>query len=263
MLEALIVGQRDPKVLAELAKGQMRAQARRPGAGVDRPLRRPPRGTGPDAPGPDRRPRRPTRPADQPYRGADRRHPRRPARPDQSGLSHALGGAAPPTRALTPKRRRSSPRPIAWMRSPASAARPPRSSSPRSGWTWASSPPRRSWCRGPGCPRRTIQSGPPAAPAPPARATLPQGRTRRSRRRGRQDQHLPLGERSRRLVKRRGKGKALVAVARSILVIVWHLLADPPHGSTTLARTSPTAPTPIARPATTSASCKRSGSPSL
>jgi transposase len=36
-----------------------------------------------------------------------------------------------------------------------------------------------------------------------------------------------LGERYRRLVKRRGKLKALVAIARSILVIVWHLLADP------------------------------------
>lgn len=36
-----------------------------------------------------------------------------------------------------------------------------------------------------------------------------------------------LGERYRRLVKRRGKLRALVAVARSILVIVWHLLADP------------------------------------
>ena len=36
-----------------------------------------------------------------------------------------------------------------------------------------------------------------------------------------------LGERYRRLVKRRGKLKALVAVARSILVIVWHLLANP------------------------------------
>jgi transposase len=36
-----------------------------------------------------------------------------------------------------------------------------------------------------------------------------------------------LGERYRRIVKRRGKLKALVAVARSILVIVWHLLADP------------------------------------
>ena len=36
-----------------------------------------------------------------------------------------------------------------------------------------------------------------------------------------------LGERYRRLVKRRGKLKALVAVARSILVVVWHLLSDP------------------------------------
>ena len=36
-----------------------------------------------------------------------------------------------------------------------------------------------------------------------------------------------LSERYRRIVKRRGKLKALVAVARTILVIIWHLLADP------------------------------------
>ena len=36
-----------------------------------------------------------------------------------------------------------------------------------------------------------------------------------------------LGERYRRIARRRGKLKALVAVARSILVIIWHLLADP------------------------------------
>jgi transposase len=36
-----------------------------------------------------------------------------------------------------------------------------------------------------------------------------------------------LGQRYRRLVKRCGKLKALVAVARSILVIIWHLLSDP------------------------------------
>jgi transposase len=36
-----------------------------------------------------------------------------------------------------------------------------------------------------------------------------------------------LGAHYRRLVKRRGKLKALVGVARSILIIVWHLLADP------------------------------------
>ena len=41
------------------------------------------------------------------------------------------------------------------------------------------------------------------------------------------DTNTFLGERYRRLVKRRGKLKALVGVARSILVIVWHLLADP------------------------------------
>jgi transposase len=36
-----------------------------------------------------------------------------------------------------------------------------------------------------------------------------------------------LSERYRRIARRRGKAKAQVAVARSILVIIWHLLADP------------------------------------
>ena len=36
-----------------------------------------------------------------------------------------------------------------------------------------------------------------------------------------------LGERYRRLVRRRGRQRALVAVSRSILVVVWHLLNDP------------------------------------
>jgi transposase len=36
-----------------------------------------------------------------------------------------------------------------------------------------------------------------------------------------------LGERYRRIVKRRGKLKALVAVARAILVVIWHPLANP------------------------------------
>jgi transposase len=35
-----------------------------------------------------------------------------------------------------------------------------------------------------------------------------------------------LGQRYRRLARRRGKLKALVAIARTILVIIWHLLAD-------------------------------------
>jgi transposase len=36
-----------------------------------------------------------------------------------------------------------------------------------------------------------------------------------------------LGERYRRIARRRGKRRAIVAVGRSILVIVWHLLSDP------------------------------------
>ncbi|MDZ4269624.1 MAG: IS110 family transposase, partial [Mycobacterium sp.] len=36
-----------------------------------------------------------------------------------------------------------------------------------------------------------------------------------------------LGHRYRRIARRRGNKRALVAVGRSILVIIWHLLADP------------------------------------
>ena len=36
-----------------------------------------------------------------------------------------------------------------------------------------------------------------------------------------------LGERYRRIARRRGSKKAVVAVGRSLLVIIWHLLADP------------------------------------
>ncbi|HZW43042.1 MAG TPA: IS110 family transposase, partial [Dermatophilaceae bacterium] len=36
-----------------------------------------------------------------------------------------------------------------------------------------------------------------------------------------------LGERYRRIARRRGKQKAIVAIGRSILVIVWHLMSDP------------------------------------
>jgi len=39
-----------------------------------------------------------------------------------------------------------------------------------------------------------------------------------------------LGERYRRIARRRGKKKAIVAVGRSILVVVWHLLSNPDTG---------------------------------
>ena len=71
-----------------------------------------------------------------------------------------------------------------------------------------------------------------------------------------------LGERYRRLARRIGKLKALVAVARSILVIIWHLLSDPPPSSANSAPpTTPAAPTPSAKHAATSASSKPSATP--
>jgi len=36
-----------------------------------------------------------------------------------------------------------------------------------------------------------------------------------------------LGERYRRIARRRGKKRAIVAVGRSMLVIIWHVLAEP------------------------------------
>jgi transposase len=50
-----------------------------------------------------------------------------------------------------------------------------------------------------------------------------------------------LGERYRRIARRRGKKKAIVAVGRSILVIVWHLLSDPGARFTGLGPASTTA----------------------
>jgi transposase len=38
---------------------------------------------------------------------------------------------------------------------------------------------------------------------------------------------VAVAQRYRRLARRRGKRKAIVAVARSVLVIIFHLLADP------------------------------------
>ena len=66
-----------------------------------------------------------------------------------------------------------------------------RSSSPRSGWTWASSPPRRTWCRGPDCHPGPSSPAPSTAPAPPARATATSRPRWGGRHRRRQDRHLP------------------------------------------------------------------------
>ncbi len=49
-----------------------------------------------------------------------------------------------------------------------------------------------------------------------------------------------LGERYRRIARRRGKNKAIVAVGRSILIIIWHLLSDPQARFNDLGPTSTT-----------------------
>jgi transposase len=56
-----------------------------------------------------------------------------------------------------------------------------------------------------------------------------------------------LGERYHRIARRRGKAKAQVAVARSILVIIWHLLANPETRYTDLGYGHYQARTDIAR----------------
>jgi transposase len=114
------------------------------------------------------------------------------------------------------------------MRSPGSAGSPPRSSSPSSAPTWAASPPPghlASWAKfAPGVKRSAGKTkgnastghGNPYLARVLGEAAVAAGKT-----------DTFLGERYRRIARRRGAKRAIVAVGRSILVIVWHLLADP------------------------------------
>jgi hypothetical protein len=61
------------------------------------------------------------------------------------------------------------------------------------------------------------------------------------------------GDKYRRIARRRGSKRAIVAVGRSILVIVWHLLSDPmPASRTSDPATTPSASTPGDASTTTS-----------
>jgi transposase len=72
-----------------------------------------------------------------------------------------------------------------------------------------------------------------------------------------------LGERYHRIARRRGKAKAQVAVARSILVIIWHLLSNPEARYTDLGPvTTRLASISAASSATTSDRSRRSASTS-
>jgi hypothetical protein len=72
-----------------------------------------------------------------------------------------------------------------------------------------------------------------------------------------------LGERYRRIARRRGSKRAIVAISRSMLVIIWHLLSDPGACFTDLGSGFyAIASTPSAANAATSASSKPSATPS-
>ena len=114
------------------------------------------------------------------------------------------------------------------MRSPASARSPPRSSSPRSAVEMTRFPTAGHLC--------SWAKFSPGLSAPRPGKTKGNGSTGHGNRylarvlgeaavvAGRTDTFL--GERYRRVTRRRGKKRAIVAVGRSILVIVWHLLSD-------------------------------------
>jgi hypothetical protein len=114
------------------------------------------------------------------------------------------------------------------MRSPASALPLPGPSSPRSGWTCPASPPRRTCARGPASPPGVNQS----AGKNKGRGATGHGNRYLGQALGEAAvaaarTHTFLGERYRRLARRRGGPRATVAVGRSILVIIWHLLSQP------------------------------------
>ena len=123
-------------------------------------------------------------------------------------------------------------------------------------------PPPPYWCPGPGYAPRPGSPGPaPGRQERPGRhlaAQLP----RPGRHRRRPHRHLPRRA-ARPVARRRGKAKAKDAVARSILVIIWHLLASPQPGTPTSATaTTRHASTPTASSATTSGRSRRSASTS-
>ena len=215
MLEALIAGERDPKVLAGLARGRMKAKR----AALIEAL------TGRFDDHHAELTRMLLDQIDQLTKQIGRLHPYR-------GLIAAIPAAqgADADGTTGPRAGRGSDAAVLpaidrWTRSPASVGRAPQAIIAEIGLDMGRLPTAGhlvSWAKL--CPR-TIQSG----------ATSRSGRT------GKGNPYLKgvlgeaaaaaartdtfLGERYRRIVKRRGKLKALVAVARSILVIIWQLLA--------------------------------------
>ena len=219
MIKAMIAGERDPHTLAALARTRMKAKHDDLVEALAGMFDDHHGELAAAAAGPGRLLRRPDRPADRPD------HRRRSPRCPPPGAWTPTG---PPARTPGPARTPPPcPRWPGWPRSPASAPPWPARSSPRPAWTCPASPPPPTWCPGPGC-----APGPASPdPAPAAgkknqgdswlRSHLGQAATSAAR------TTTFLGERYGRIARRRGKAKAQVAVARSILIIIWHLLSDP------------------------------------
>ena len=115
------------------------------------------------------------------------------------------------------------------MRSPASASPPRRRSSPRSAPTCPASPP-----RPPGVLGQVRAQGPPVRQSAGRSKAAATGKgnpwlggTIGEAAAGAARTSTFLASRYKRIVKRRGKKRALVAVGNSILTICWHLLSDP------------------------------------
>ena len=226
MIEALIAGQRSPKVLAELAKGRARTRAGRPGTGPARPVHRSPRPAGADAAGPARRadradhpghrlldaaiavlpaptPTTPTTPSAGPAGRSDGDNDGHPGQAEYNSAVARLcaipGGGPDSVRAV-----------IGEIGLDMSVF-----GTPQRLCSWARVAP------------RTVQSGRKTGRArtgkgnPYLKSALAQMAT------GAAKTDTFLGERYRRLIKRMPKAKALVALQRSILVVIFHLLADP------------------------------------
>ena len=231
MIEALIAGQRNPKALAELAKGRARPQPGRPATGPARAVHRPPRPAGPAAAGPARRAVRADRGG---HRAARRRDPR-PAHPHPgrdhdrprtgTGTGEATSGASS---TVPPPPAAGYDRAVARLCAiPGGGPDSVRAVLGEIGLdmsVFGTAARLCSWAR---VAPRTVQSGRKNGRArtgkgnPYLKSALAQIAT------GAAKTDTFLGERYRRLIKRMPKAKALVALQRSILVIFFHLLADP------------------------------------
>ena len=218
MIEALIAGERDPKALADLAIGKMRAKRKELTEALDGRFE-------------DHHAELARFLLDQidaltgPVRPAGPRRSSELIDPDPRRAGHRRRRHYRPGACSRPGRRRP-PRSPGWTRSPAAGPPPPPAIIAEIGLDIILFGTPDGWCPGLNVARR---------PASPARATAwsaGKGKTWRNGILGEIAASASwtdtfLGERYRRLARRRGKCKALAAIARSVLIIIFNQLAAP------------------------------------